>query len=75
MGRTAEIGRYLVISDNGTEYTIIESQYFISIRNADKSMGEIPGVRDLITTTGKVVNAINDTTFQIAGTKEILHKV
>ena len=42
MGRTAEIDRFYTKSDNGKEYTVIESQYFISIRNPDKTNGEIP---------------------------------
>lgn len=75
MGRTAEIGRYLATSGNGTEYTIIELQYFISVRGADKQMGEIPGVCDLATTTGQNVIRINDTTFKLVSTGEILHKV
>ncbi len=75
MGRTAEIDRFYTKSDNGKEYTVIESQYFISIRNSDKTNGEIPGVRDFITTTGKIVNHISGQTYQIAATKEILHRI
>ncbi len=75
MGRTAEIDRFLAVSDKGTEYTVVVSQYFISTRNADKSPGEIPGVRDMITTTGQIVNPLDDNTYRIASTKEILRKV
>ena len=75
MGRTAEIDRFLVKSDNGTEYTIIERQYFISTRNANKEYEEIPGVRDFSTSSGKVVHQINAQTYQITATKEILHRI
>lgn len=75
MGRTAEIDRFLAKSDNGTEYTIIEKQYFISVRNSNKEYGEIPGVRDFSTSTGKIVNQINGQTYQITATKETLHRI
>jgi len=75
MGRTAEIDRFIAKSDNGTEYIIVETQYFISVRSPDKTIGEIPGVRDFLTSTGEIVNFINGQTYQIAATKETLHRV
>lgn len=73
--RTVEIGRFRAKSDSGKEYTIVEFQDFLSARTHDNPYGEVAGLKELRTTTGLFVNFINDNTFKIVTTGEILHRI
>ena len=75
MKREVETDRFLAKADNGTEYTIVQYQEYISTSSFDNPNSEIEGLKSLSTTTGLHVNYINPKTFKIVETNEIVKKV
>jgi hypothetical protein len=72
MPREVEIDRFTVKSDEGKEYTIIEYQEYIQDRNSD---AEKEGLKRLTTSEEFHVHVIDNNTFKIFETGEIVSKI
>lgn len=75
MGREIEIDRFLVKTDSGKEYVIVQYQEYISARSFNDPHGEVAGLKRLSTSTGLHVNYIDPQTFKVVETDEIVRKV
>jgi len=75
MKRIQELGRFIVRTDGGREYTVVETQEFISTASFENPDGEVAGMKDLTTTTGLHLNFIDNQTFKIVATGEIVRRV
>lgn len=75
MNRERETDRFLVKTDDGKEYTIIQYQEYISTSSFDNPHGEVEGLKSLSTSTGLHVNYIDPKTFKIVETNEIVRKL
>ena len=75
MKRRIETNRFPVISDHGRQYVVIEEQDYITVNALSSPPEEIQGLKSLSTTTGYSVNYIDDNTFKIVETYDIVHKV
>jgi hypothetical protein len=72
MPREVEIDRFKARSDDGKEYTIIQYQDYIQDRNSD---AETPGLKRLTTSEDLHVHIIDEKTFKIFETGEIVRKI
>lgn len=70
MDRIAEISRFKAESELGDVYTIIEYQTYL-----DAGTEEIKGLKELQTTDGQAVNMVDNNTFLIVVTGEILKRI
>ncbi len=75
MKREIETDHFLVKTDSGKEYTIVQYQEYIDAGSFDDQHAEIPSLKSLFTTTGLHVNYIDSKTFKIVETNEIVRKV
>ena len=67
-------GHFKAKGESGTIYTVIEWQTMIQTRMMD-GMHETPGTTFLSLSDGRDVNVIDDTTFQIVSTGEVIRKI
>jgi len=72
MKREVEIDRFVVKSDCGNLYTVVEFQQYISVATLKNPNGESPSLKRWETTTGFKVNKIDSVTFEIIGTNETI---
>jgi hypothetical protein len=70
LNREIEIDRFEAKAKDGTIYEIIAYQAMI-----DAGTDKIPGMKKLVTSDGLAVNYIDDQTFKIVATNEIVHKI
>lgn len=70
-----ETERFNALSDTGKMYTIVTYQEFLPTLNIRNPFDKIPGEKIMETTESQAVKCIDETTFQIIATGEILHKV
>lgn len=70
MSRIAEISRFKAESELGDVYTIIEYQTYL-----DAGREEIKGLKELQTEDGQAVNMVDNNTFLIVVTGEILKRI
>jgi hypothetical protein len=75
MQKEVETERFLVKTDTGKEYIIIQYQEYISVDSLNDPHAEIKGLKRLATSTGLHVNYINPETFKVVETNEIVRKV
>jgi len=75
MKREVETDRFLVKTDTGKEYTIVQYQEYILAASHDDPHAEIEGLKRLYTSTGLDVEYIDSKTFKVGGTNEIVRKV
>lgn len=69
--RLVEIGRVVCTGDNGSRHVVIQRQKMIE----HAAYGKAKGTIDFITTTGMDVNQLDDGTFQVVMTDQILRPV
>jgi hypothetical protein len=72
MPREVELDRFTAKDDAGKEYTVIEYQEYIPDRNSD---AETTGLKRWTTTEELHLHYIDDKTFKIFETGEIIRKV
>ena len=70
-----EVGRFQAKGDDGAIYTVIEYQTFTETGLLSGSPSRSPGSRELTLTNGAHVNFLDDNTFQIANTEQVIRKV
>ena len=70
-----EIGRCTAVADDGTMYTVITYQHFTRSNLISGPQQWIPGTKHMALLNGESVNYIDDETFQIVQTDEIIRKV
>lgn len=75
MKREIETDRFLVKTDTGKEYTIVQYQEYISAASFDDPQAEVEGLKRLSTSTGLDVNYIDSKTFKVVETNEVVRKV
>jgi len=75
--RERVVERFLVKTESGEEYTIIQYQKEISVMTHDSGGWEdwIPTTKRLTTSTGIPVNYIDPKTFKVVNTGEIVRKI
>lgn len=73
--RIVETDRFNARSDDGTIYTVIEYQNILESRMLDGSVSRAKGLKSLFLTNGASVNYIDDDTFQVVQTDEIIRRV
>lgn len=69
-----ETDRFECTGASGRNYTVLERTMVITQRSISRAQ-TVNGTRDYITADGQDVNMIDDDTFQIVSTDEILRKV
>ena len=74
MDRTVEKRRIRCRADDGSEHTIIEYQEMIDASTMDQTKS-VPGFTTLVDSHGRVCNFIDDDTFKIVATGQIVRKV
>lgn len=75
MNREVVNRRFNVRSDNGTIYNVIEYQEMVSFAHHQDANAEKPGMKRLVTSDGSPVNFIDNETFMIASTGEIVRLI
>lgn len=70
-----EIDQFQVISESGKEYTVTVYQEDIDVSSHDNPNATIPGHKRALTLEGYHVNFIDDNTFRIVETNEIVHSI
>ncbi|APO74293.1 hypothetical protein AM571_CH01458 [Rhizobium etli 8C-3] len=70
-----ETDRIQARGESGRIYTVIERTKIISMRMLDGSVSQAKGTKQLSTADGQHVNWIDENTFQIVLTDEILHRI
>ena len=74
VNRVVERQRFKCRDDDGNEHTVIEYQELIDT-SSDDGPGSIEGMRSLVDSRGHDITPIDDNTFQILLTGQILRKV
>ncbi|RWC61071.1 hypothetical protein [Mesorhizobium sp.] len=72
---TVENERINARSDGGTTHIVIETQNIIETRMLDGSVSRTKGLKSLRLQNGAAVNHIDDDTFKIVQTDEIIRRV
>jgi hypothetical protein len=72
--RTVEIDRFMVKSDSGKEYTLVEYQDYIPIPSSYGGSGEFKGLKRLVTTGGLDVNDYDPVNLVITETHEVVRR-
>jgi len=75
MKREVETNRFLVKTDTGKEYALVEYQEYILAASFDDPHAEMEGMKSLSTSTGLHVTHIDSKTFKIVETNEFVRKV
>lgn len=70
-----EIRRFIAETDDGEKFTIIEYQNFTTHRPINGPSQTIPGLKRLTLLDGSHVNMIDEETFQIVQTDQIIRKI
>lgn len=70
-----EIDRFKAKSASGKEYLIIVTQKFIDASTADDPNAIIPGLKSAKTADGRFLNFIDENTFKLVDTGEILTRI
>ena len=70
-----EIDRFQVISESGNEHTVIVYQEYIDVSTHDDPNASIPGSKSGVTLEGYHVNFIDENTFKIVETDEIVRRI
>jgi hypothetical protein len=70
-----EIGRFRAKGDDGAIYTVIEYQNFTETGILSGFLSPSPGSRELKLTNGAHVNFLDDNTFQISNTEQIIRRI
>ena len=70
-----EVGRFRAKGDDGAIYTVIEYQNFTGTEILSGSPSRSPGSRELTLTNGAHVKFLDDNTFQIANTEQVIRKI
>ena len=74
MNRIVERQRFRCVADDGSEHTIIEFQEMIDTSTL-KGRELVPGIKSLRDSHGGPCNFIDDDTFEIVQTGQIVRKV
>ena len=69
-----EINRYECEGESGKRYTVVEYQNYRQYHPMSGPPQEVPTTKDMYLVDGRDVNAIDDNTFQIVITDEILRR-
>lgn len=72
--KLVEINRFKARSDSGSVYTVVEYQTIIHFEGLS-SGGSMKGTKSLVLSDGRHVNYIDENTFKIVATDEIIRKV
>ena len=70
-----EIDQFEVISEAGKEYTMTVYQEYINVSSHDDPNATIPGHKQAHTLEGYHVNFIDNNTFKIVETNEVVHRI
>lgn len=70
-----EVARYRCRGERGREFTVIERRHVISPRAISGHLEPALGTATLTTAAGQDVNELDDGSFQIVLTDEILRKI
>lgn len=70
-----EVNRYRCRGEDGSEYTVIERQTFTNFRPMSGPSQNVGGALDWILSDGRDVNFVDDDTFQILDTDEVIRKI
>lgn len=68
------IDKFQAVDENGSFVELVISQEMISVKHQTGS-DVLPGMKEVFTSTGLCVNRIDDETFQVVQTGQILRKV
>jgi hypothetical protein len=74
MKTTRQTAIFKAKTENGEEYTIIESQEFDSVLSGTGTITEIECAKRWKTSTGDVVRQIDSQTYRISTTQQLLKK-
>jgi len=70
-----EIERFQAVSDSGNKYTVLIYQKFIDASTAEDPNKYIPGIKSARTLDGQPLNRIDDKSFEIVETGEIITRI
>ena len=70
-----EIGRIKACGQNGAAYTIVEYEKVTTLRPISGASQQVKGSKYLRLTDGRHVNFVDDETFKIVATNEIIRKI
>jgi hypothetical protein len=70
-----EIGRHDCRGDSGRQYTVVEYQNYRRFQPLNGPAQDVPGTKELFLSDGRDVNFIDENTFQIVLTDEIVRKI
>lgn len=70
-----EIGRYYCMGDSGHEYIVIEYQNYRRWQPLSGPAQDVPTTKEMFLSDGRDVNFIDENTFQIVLTDEIVRKI
>lgn len=70
-----EIARHECEDDDGSRYTVIEYQNYTRSRPISGPAQNIPTTKELFLSDGRAVTWIDDDTFEIVATDEIIRKI
>jgi hypothetical protein len=70
-----EINRYRCIGDSGREYTVIEYQNFTRYQTLNDPPQDVPTTKEWFLSDSQDVNFIDENTFQIVLTDELVRKI
>lgn len=70
-----EIGRYRCRGDSGREYTVVEYQNYRRFQPVSGPAQNVPTTKEMFLSDGRDVNFIDDDTFQIVLTDEVIRTI
>lgn len=70
-----EIARYECEDDNLNEYVVVEYQNYTRFTPISGPPEDIPTTKELFLSDGRAVNFIDENTFQIVATDQIIRKI
>jgi hypothetical protein len=70
-----EINHYKCIGDSGHQYTVIEYQNFTHFKPLNGPAEDVAGTKGWLLLGGGYVNFVDDQTFQIVNTDELIRKI
>ena len=70
-----EIGRYECIGDSGRHYIVVEYQNFLRVHPVSGSAQDVRTTKECFLSDGRDVNYIDENTFQIVLTDELIRKI
>lgn len=75
ISQTREIDRITAVSDSGRAYVVVVLQEFIERTPIGRPREWLPGIKSYELESGMPVNFVDDDTFRIVQTDEVIKKV